>query len=77
MRTVTTTISATCTVVALLFAVIAVVYWVVPAGSLPGFFPGFEAGATRVHVKHGIAAAVVAVVLFAFAWYAGRSRSQA
>ncbi len=59
----------------LVFAVIAVVYWVLPAGSLRGFFPGFEAGASRVHVKHGIVAAVVAVVLFAFAWYAGRSRS--
>jgi hypothetical protein len=63
------------TVLGLVLAVIAVVYWVVPAGSLPGFFPGFEAGGTRVHVKHGIAAAVVAVVVFAFAWYAGRSRS--
>ncbi len=62
-------------VLGLVLAVIAVVYWVVPAGSLPGFFPGFEAGGTRVHVKHGIAAAVVAVVVFAFAWYAGRSRS--
>jgi hypothetical protein len=61
-------------VLGLVFAVIAVVYWVVPAGSLPGFFPGFEAGVTRVHVKHGIAAAVVAAVLFAYAWYAGRSR---
>ncbi len=63
------------TVLGLVLAVIAVVYWVVPAGSLPGFFPGFEAGGTRVRVKHGIAAAVVAVVVFAFAWYAGRSRS--
>jgi hypothetical protein len=62
-------------VLGLVLAVIAVVYWVVPAGSLPGFFPGFEAGATRVHVKHGIVAAVAAVVLFAFAWYSGRSRS--
>ena len=62
-------------VLGLLFAVIAVVDWVVPAGSLPGFVPGFEAGATRVHVKHGIVAAVVALVLFAVAWYAGRSRS--
>ncbi len=62
-------------VLGLVLAVIAVVYWVVPAGSLRGFFPGFEAGGTRVHVKHGIAAAVVAVVVFAFAWYAGRSRS--
>ena len=61
-------------VLGLVFAAIAITYWVLPAGSLPGFFPGFEAGATRVHVKHGIAAAVVALVLFAFAWYAGRSR---
>ena len=57
-----------------MFAAIAVVYWLVPAGSLPGVFPGFEAGSPRVHVKHGLAAAAVAVVLFAIAWYAGRSR---
>jgi hypothetical protein len=42
----------------------------VPAGSLPSVFPGFEAGSPHVHVKHGLAAAVVAVVLFAVAWYA-------
>jgi hypothetical protein len=62
-------------ILGLIFAVIAIVYWLVPAGSLPGFFPGFEAGGTRVHVKHGGAAAVVAVVLFAIAWWTGRSRS--
>src|SRR5215831_8851123 len=61
-------------VLGLAFAVIAIVYWLVPAGSLPSVFPGFEAGSTRLHVKHGLAAAVVAVVLFAIAWYAGRSR---
>jgi hypothetical protein len=37
--------------------------------------PGFEAGSTRVHLKHGGAAAVAAVVLFAIAWYAGKSRA--
>ena len=62
-------------VLGLVLAVIALVYWLVPAGSLPGFFPGFEAGGTRIHAKHGIAAAVVAVILFVFAWYAGRSRA--
>ena len=61
-------------VLGLAFSAIAIVYWVVPAGSLPGVFPGFEAGSARVHVKHGLAAAVVAVVFFAVAWYAGRSR---
>jgi hypothetical protein len=61
-------------VLGLAFVAVAIVYWVLPAGSLPSVFPGFEAGATRVHVKHGLAAAVVAVVFFAVAWYAGRSR---
>ncbi len=62
-------------VLGLIFAAIAVVYWVVPASSLPSFFPGFEAGSPRLHVKHAIASAVVAVVLFAIGWYAGRSRA--
>jgi hypothetical protein len=61
-------------VLGLIFAVVAIVYWLVPAGSLPGFFPGFEAGGARIHVKHGIAAAVVAIVLFAIAWWTSRSR---
>jgi hypothetical protein len=61
-------------VLGLICAVIAIVYWVVPAGSLPGFMPGFEAGGTRVHVKHGVAAAVVALILLGWGWYAGRSR---
>jgi hypothetical protein len=52
-----------------------VVYRLVPAGSLPAFFPGFEQGGTRVHVKHGIVSAVVALVLFGYAWYGVRSRA--
>jgi hypothetical protein len=59
----------------LLFLVIAVVYWVVPAESLPGFFPGFEPGLGRVRFKHGVVAAVVGVLLFAIGWYFGRRRS--
>src|SRR5258708_22909809 len=55
-------------VLGLAFAVIAIVYWLVPAGSLPGVFRGFEAGSPRLHLKHGLAAAAVAVVLFAIAF---------
>ena len=54
---------------------VAIVYWVVPAGSLPSFVPGFEAGSDRVHMKHGIAAAVAAIVVFAIGWFAGRARA--
>ena len=38
-------------VLGLAFAVVAIVYWLVPAGSLPSVFPGFEAGSPRVHLK--------------------------
>jgi hypothetical protein len=62
-------------ILGLALAAVAVAYWVVPAGSLPGFFPGFEAGSPHVHVKHGLAAAAAAVVLFAIGWFAGRSRA--
>jgi hypothetical protein len=62
-------------ILGLAFAAVAIVYWALPAGSLPSFFPGFEAGSPLVHVKHGIAAAAAAVLLLAYGWYAGRARA--
>ncbi|HEY2335175.1 MAG TPA: hypothetical protein VGH58_09235 [Solirubrobacterales bacterium] len=56
-------------IVGLLFLVIAIVYFVEPAGSLPSFFPGHEAGSSHHHAKHGIAALVVAAACFIFAWF--------
>src|SRR5919201_1872263 len=53
---------------------IAAVYWAEPAKSLPSFFPGHEAGSNHHHVKHGIAAFLVAphlataIVLLLFFW---------
>src|ERR1700760_2752254 len=55
---------AAAVILALIFAVVAVVYLVVPADSLPGFFPGHEAGSARIHLKHGVVSGVVALVLF-------------
>ena len=49
--------------------VIGVVYWVEPAGSLPSFFPGHEAGSGHHHVKHGIAAFLLGAALLVFAWF--------
>ena len=62
-------------VVGVLLLVVAVTYWVEPASSLPGLFPGHEAGSDHHHVKHGIAALVVALGLFAFAWFQTGPRS--
>ena len=52
-------------VLGLAFAVIAIVYWLVPAGSLPSVFPGFEAGSPHVHVKHGTSNAMQSPLFWA------------
>jgi 1,4-dihydroxy-2-naphthoate octaprenyltransferase len=49
--------------------VIAIVYWAEPARSLPGFFPGHQAGSAHHHVKHGIAAFLVGLACLVFAWF--------
>jgi len=48
---------------------VAIVYWAEPAGSLPSFFPGHEAGSAHHHVKHGIAAFFLGLACLAFAWF--------
>ena len=49
--------------------VVGIVYFAEPARSLPSFFPGHEAGSSHHHVKHGIAAVLVGLACFAFAWF--------
>ena len=66
-------------VVGLLLIVVAIVYWIEPAHSLPSFFPGHVSKGSAEyghhHTKHGIAALVVALGLFAFAWFATGPKS--
>jgi amino acid permease len=60
---------------------IAVVYFVTTAHSLPSFFPGHVSASSSEaghhHTKHGIAALVVALALFAFAWFQTGPRTPA
>jgi Na+/H+ antiporter NhaD/arsenite permease-like protein len=60
-------------VLGVLLVVVAIVYFVTPEHSLPSFFPGHasasSAEANHHHTKHGIAAIVVALACFAFAWF--------
>jgi hypothetical protein len=56
----------------LVFLVLAAVYWLTPAGGLPSFLPGFQVGVETVHHKHALGSLVVALLLFAFAWFSGR-----
>jgi hypothetical protein len=52
--------------------VVAAVYFLMPADQLPGFFPGHEAGVSRMHYKHGIVSAVAALVLLGAGFWMGR-----
>lgn len=63
-------------IVGVALIVVAAVYWIEPAKSLPSFFPGHETGSDHHHVKHGIAALLVGLAAIAFAWFeSGRERS--
>ena len=52
--------------------VVAAVYLLVPADSLPSFMPGFDASLARPRSKHGLAAGAVGIVLIAIGWFVGR-----
>ena len=54
---------------------IAIVYFSVPADHLPGFFPGHDPAVARVHLKHGLVAAAIGVVLIVVAWFMNRARA--
>jgi hypothetical protein len=62
-------LAALAAVVGVALIAIAVVYWAEPAKSLPSFFPGHQAGSNHHHTKHGIAAFLVGLACFAFAWF--------
>ncbi len=61
--------------VGLLLLVAAVLYVTQPAGSLPGFLPGHEAGVITHHTKHGILSLALAIGCFVaarFFWGPGQ-----
>ena len=57
---------------ALICIIVAVIYFVMPAGQLPTFMPGYLAGSDHIHKTHALAAIVAAVVLFVAGWFVGR-----
>jgi len=59
---------------AIICLIAAATYFLVPAGSLPGFMPGFEAGSAHMHMKRAGFAVIAAIVLFGIGWLSGRRR---
>lgn len=62
-------------VLAIGFLGLAIYYWVTPAGSLPHNFPGYEAGSTHVHLKHGLASLILAIGSGIVAWFSSKGSS--
>ena len=60
------------TLLGVVLIAVAVVYFLVPADSLPGFFPGHEEGVTRVHIKHVVVSGAAGIVLLAAGIWMGR-----
>ena len=71
------TLSVLAIIIGILLLGVAVLYWTTPASNLPAFMPGFEAGITTIHFKHGLASAILGVALFVFAWFRSAPKSQA
>jgi len=61
-------------VLAIICIIAAVMYFAMPAGQLPTFMPGYEAGSAHMHMKHAIIAVVAAAVLVLIGWLIGRRR---
>ncbi len=64
-------------VLGIAFVVLGIVYWAEPAGSLPSWIPGHEAGSGHHHVKHGLASFLLGVALLIFAWFQTGARARA
>ena len=59
-------------ILAIICIIVAVTYFVMPAGQLPPFMAGYEAGSAHIHTKHAAIAVVAAVILAVIGWLVGR-----
>ena len=60
------------TIVGGILIVVAAVYFLMPADTLPSFFPGHETGLARIRVKHGLLSGGLGIVLLIISWFMGR-----
>jgi thiosulfate reductase cytochrome b subunit len=61
-------------VLSIICVIVAIMYFVLPGGSLPTFLPGYVAGSTHIHKMHGFAAATGAIVFLLIALSTRRAR---
>lgn len=62
-------------VLGILLVIVAILYFALPASSLPHFIPGYEAGVAKHHIKHGIGALLLGLGAFALTWFQSGKKS--
>ena len=62
-------------VLSIICVIVAILYFVLPGGSLPTFLPGYVAGSTHIHKMHGFAAATGAIVFLLIGLSTRRARA--
>jgi len=74
------TIAAVALVVGVAFVALAIVYWALPADSLPSWLPGHKPPSHAFHghhhKRHGLAAFVLGIAALTLAWIVVRERGQ-
>jgi len=60
---------------AILSALVAVVYFTKTAANLPHFYPGYAKDSTHKHLKHGVVFIVLALVFLLGAWMASGNKA--
>ncbi len=51
------------------FLALGIYYLVTPAGSLAHYLPGYSAGSSHKHLKHGLASIIVALGFWVLSWF--------
>ena len=62
-------------ILGILFILLSGLYAFNPAGSLPHFIPGYQAGLMKHHYTHAIGSFLVGLAVFAFAWFQSGKKS--
>lgn len=63
-------------ILGLAFLYVSYFYLTHAAGNLPAFMPGYLAGSQTIHYKHSIAALLLGIACFVFAWFqSGKKKS--
>ncbi len=62
--------------VGLFFFGFAILYFTVPASSLPHSVPGYLADSPRIHFKPGLGSLLLALGAFVYAWFSGGRSSK-